>query len=182
MKTMFLKSVSLLCLRGKGLASLAVLALAAGCAPTIRLDTPAPIVIDVNMKVNVVQSQAPGSQPADAGAVLKEKSPRQRQRERMAEVQTLKNDRVVGEANTGYLAIVKMPEKPEYAAYAQRIVNEENADRNAIFEDAAKGTGKTGNELAKAEAQIAKAYAERWAKGAFPGEMVQDATGNWVSH
>ena len=153
---------------------LPLLTLPLSCAPTIRLDTPAPIVIDVNMKVDVVQSQAPGTLPADAGAALKQKSPRQKQRERMAEIQTLKNDRVIGEANTGYLAVVNKPAKPEYADYAQRIVTEENADRKAIFEEAAKTEGKP-------EADVAKAYALRWSQGAFPGEMVQDSTGKWIT-
>ena len=151
----------------------ASLALPLSCAPTIRLDTPAPIVIDVNMRVDVVQTQAPGTQPLDAGAALKQKSPRQKQRERMAEVQTLKNDRIVGEANTGFLALVNKPEKPEYAIYAERIVTEENMDRKVIFEESAKSDHKS-------EADIAKAYAAKWYQGAFPGEMIQDTSGKWV--
>lgn len=151
--------------------------IASGCAPTIRLDTPEPVQIDVNMKVEVVQKNAPAlSGTGGTGNAVdspKEKSARQKQRERLAEVQTLKNDRIVGEATTGLLELVNPPAKKEYAEYAAKIVAEENTDRQVIFAEEAKQDGST------VEA-VAQKYASRRQQGAFPGELIQGAEGTWT--
>lgn len=161
-------------------ASGGLLLLAAGlsaCSPTIRLDTPKPVKIDVNMKVEVIQQNAPAGGTASGGASAsdspKEKSARQKQRERMAEVQTLKNDRVIGEASNGLLQIVNPPIKKEYADYAAKVVAEENADRQTIFAEEAKQEGTTPE-------AVALQYAARRTQGAFPGELVQGPDGKWV--
>lgn len=151
------------------------------CAPTIRLDTPEPVRIDVNMKVEVVQTNAPvaaNAAGASASDSPKEKSARQKQRERMAEVQTLKNDRVIGEASNGLLQIANPPVKKEYADYAAKVVAEENADRQTIFAEEAKQESSANNPVTPDT--VALQYAARRTQGAFPGELVQGPDGKWV--
>jgi uncharacterized protein YdbL (DUF1318 family) len=148
--------------------------LPAACAPTVRLDTPEPVKIDVNMKVEVVTKDG-GSAPA-SGAKKEDPatlSPQERRRLRMAEVQSLKNDRLVGEGQDGLLHIVTRPADASYLAYAEKVVADENGDRRKVFEAQARSEGRP-------EARVAREFAERSIGGAFPGEWVQNADGKWV--
>lgn len=147
-----------------------------GCAPTLRLDTPEPVKIDVAMRVDVFTHEAEKSpDPSGAGAVRTPAatSPHQRQRLRMAEVQTLKNDSIIGEGADGLLAIVRPPTDPDYLAYAQRIVTEENADRQEVFQQEA-------SDKARPLEEIVKEFAKRRREAAFRGEWIQSPSGEWV--
>lgn len=157
------------------LASL-TLALLTSCAPTLRLDTPEPVKIDVAMRVDVFTHEAeknPDPSGTDAARSPATSSPHQRQRLRMAEVQTLKNDSIIGEASSGLLEIVQPPTDPDYLAYAQRIVAEENADREAVFSQESADKGRPVE-------QIAAEFAKRRREGAFPGEWIQSPSGQWT--
>ncbi len=91
----------------------------------------------------------------------------------MGEVQNLKNDRVVGENRLGFLTIVRLPEDPGYAAYAQKIVRAENRDREVLY-----------LEIAKREKEplqvVEEKYSLLWREHAFPGEWVQRNRGDWL--
>jgi uncharacterized protein YdbL (DUF1318 family) len=144
------------------------------CAPTLRLDTPEPVKIDVNMRVDVFNHEGEKKdQAAEVARGPAASTPGQRQRFRMAEVQTLKNDRVIGEGRDGFLQIVKPPADPEYLVYSQKIVADENADRELIFAAEAKNQSVSMD-------QVAAEYARRRREGAFVGEWIQDAKGEWV--
>jgi hypothetical protein len=80
----------------------------AGCAPTVNVATPEPVKIDVNMKVDVNYKEDPNKAKVDP---LAQESLAQARRNRTGEVQTLKNDRVIGEARTGYLEIRNLTQK-----------------------------------------------------------------------
>lgn len=144
------------------------LALAA-CAPTVNLSTPEPVKIDVNMNVHVTTEQVQKTiDGTDA-----DHSPRQAIRNRMAEIQNLKNNRLVGEANTGLLEIKDLPADPAYKAYVERVVQEENRDRQAVI-------------TAEAEARkmpvssVAREYARRKRESSFAGEWIQMEDGTWT--
>lgn len=142
------------------------------CAPTIRLDTPQPVKIDVNMKVDVTTEQKTGSAASKTATTTTKKSPLESRRLRMAEIQDLKNNRFVGEGNNGLLSIRKTPDDPKWNTYAEKLVNEENADRKAIFEQESQDTGKP-MEL------VARDFAQKMRSAAFPMEWVQTESGEW---
>ncbi|MEM1158835.1 MAG: DUF1318 domain-containing protein [Verrucomicrobiota bacterium] len=141
------------------------------CAPTIRLDTPDPVKIDVAMQVDVYTHQEKSS--GMAGADKENKTPRERRRNRMAEVQNLKNDRVIGEGNTGFLAVKNPPTDPVYADYAQKIVTLENEDRQLIFQAEASAEDKPAD-------MVAKDFSKRARESSFPGEWIQQEDGTWI--
>lgn len=150
---------------------LLTLILPAACAPTVRLDTPEPVKIDVAMKVDIYTHEEESSGVAGPGK-KKETSPSERRRNRMAEVQELKNARVVGEGFDGSLKIKNVPTDPTYADYAQRVVAKENVDRQAIFEDEAQAEDKPVE-------VIAREFAQRAREASFPGEWVQPEPDQW---
>ncbi len=94
-------------------------------------------------------------------------------RKRTGEIQQLKNDGIIGENRDGYLDIRRNPTDPNYLAYAQTVVNAENADRSFLY-------------LANAQTQnkplelIERDYAQLWSDRAFPGEWVQKENGTWI--
>lgn len=142
------------------------------CAPTIQIATPDPVKIDVNMRVDVVTRQEGGT-PTPADKTKKAETPQEGRRLRMQEVQGLKSDLKIGEGNDGFLHIVAKDMKGDYAAYVDRIVKEENADRDAIFKKQA------GLENKPVEV-IVKDFAERARQSSFAGEWIQDNEGVWV--
>jgi uncharacterized protein len=145
-------------------------ALLAGCTPTVRLDTPEPVKIDVAMKVDVYSHEVKKDKD-DGSAAL---SPAERRRNRMAEVQTLKNNRSIGEGNDGLLHVRDLPSDPAFAAYAQQVVQDENADRTALFTTKAEESGKP---LAAVRTEFAAAARQ----SAFPGEWLQEESGAWIN-
>jgi len=153
------------------LSVLGVAGVMVSCAPTIRLDTPEPVKIDVAMKVDVYTHEEKSS--GVAGADKEQKTPRERRRYRMAEVQNLKNDRVIGEGNNGFLVLKNPPTDPVYGDYAQKIVTRENEDRNLLFQEEA-ATEERPSEV------VAKEFAKRARESSFPEEWIQEDDGNWV--
>jgi uncharacterized protein len=143
------------------------------CTPTIRLNTPEPVKIDVNMKVEVTTKNE-GAAAATKGADSnQEASPRLRQRNRITEVQSLKNDRLVGEGKNGLLKIQKVSPDPAYQEYCQKIVEAENTDRSLIYQIEADGQNKPLS-------FIISEYAKRLRESAFPGEWIEQDNGTWT--
>ncbi|MEO0452742.1 MAG: DUF1318 domain-containing protein [Verrucomicrobiota bacterium] len=143
------------------------------CTPTVRLETKEPVQIDVNMKVDVTSRDQTDSQDTSKSKNQEvELSAAERQRNRMMEVQSLKNDRVIGERNDGLIEVRNLPNEKEYARYAKQIVAEENQDRKLIFEEKAR-------ETKRPEKTIRKEYADARRQSAFPGEWIQEPEGDW---
>ncbi len=140
-----------------------------GCAPTINLATPEPLKADIAVRLDVYEKTSP-TKARDEQSSLQIAANR---RQRSGEIQQLKNDGVVGEDRDGYLAFRRTPADPKYLAYAQGVVNAENADRSFLY-------------LANAQAQnrplemIERDYAQLWSDRAFPGEWVQQENGKWI--
>jgi hypothetical protein len=140
-----------------------------GCAPTINLATPEPLKADISVRLDVYQKTSP-TKAKDEQSSLEIAANR---RLSSGQIQQLKNDGVVGEDRDGYLDLRRNPDDPKYLAYAQGVVNAENADRSFLY-------------LANAQAQnrplemIEREYAQLWSDRAFPGEWVQKDNGTWI--
>jgi len=145
--------------------SLAVLFLG-GCAQ-VQLDTPEPLQVDIKMKVDVEQKGGvSGSAEKPALSVAEER------RMLSHQVQELKNDRRIGEANDGFLVIKEMPKEAVYADYAKGVITKENAAREKLFQQKAEIEGKTAE-------KYASEFAQRAREASYPGEWIQDQNGKW---
>jgi uncharacterized protein YdbL (DUF1318 family) len=84
------------------------------------------------------------------------------------DIHTAKEQGLVGEANTGYLAAVKSPAGSEIAA----LISEVNARRKAEFESTA---AKTGATIEQVRARFYQLAVQKTASGHY----YQDASGSW---
>jgi hypothetical protein len=139
----------------------------AGCSGVgVDLTTKQPINVDINMKLDVYQHSdasaqkkivtAPAELPVDVQV---------RRKNRMGEIQVLKNSRAIGENHLGLLEI-REAAPGEYGDYTRKTVDEENKDRMLIMEDVAK---KQNLPLEKVQAQ----HADLANKQAFNGEWIE---------
>ncbi len=148
---------------------------AAGCkAPTVQLATPEPIVVDINMRVDVYQRGGPTAgvvKTASGGADVPAADARRRAR--MGDIQTFKNSRLVGEDHTGTLSVLETPEGA-YGKYVARVVAEENADRLVLMRQLS-----AERNLGLAEVQ--RQQGELWSNRAFSGEWIEvpQDNGGW---
>lgn len=140
-------------------------ALAAGCqAPSVNLTTPEPLKVDIALRVDVYQhggTKAPQATPAPAP----EPDPAQRRRNRMSEIQDLKNQRLVGENREGLLTVVQEP-PGEFGAYVRRTVEEENRDRLAEMARLAEARKMSLPDIQREQAEL-------WRARSFAGEWVE---------
>lgn len=137
--------------------------------PTINLDTKKPlkvdpVKVDLNMRVDVyqhpdasVQKRVTSVQPAAP------EDAQTRSRNRMGEVQVLKNNRIVGESGQGLLEIRNKP-PGEFGEYVQRIIEAENKDRAAMMQDIALKKNLALGEVQRQQAELArnKAFSGEW--------------------
>lgn len=159
----------------KPLHLLFAVSLLAGCkAPTVHLATPEPIVVDVNMRVDIYQrggavSGAPKPLP-DTGDVPAADA---RRRSRMGDIQAFKNSRLVGENHLGSLVVLEQPEG-SYGRYVARVVAEENADRAVIMRQLAA-------ERSMSLEDVQRQQGDLWRNRSFSGEWVEapEDNGRW---
>jgi uncharacterized protein YdbL (DUF1318 family) len=162
-------------MRWRALVMLSALA-AAGCqGPTVSLSTPEPIVVDINMRVDVYErgggsaaaKPAPGADLPAADA---------RRRSRMGDIQTFKNSRLVGEGRDGLLYVLSRPEG-SYGSYVDKTTAEENADRIVAMRQLAV-------ERKMSLADVQQQQGELWRNRSFSGEWIEVAQDNntwrWV--
>ncbi len=90
-----------------------------------------------------------------------------RMNQRLAEINSLKKEGVIGENNRGFLEV-----RPG-GAPAQALVTAENADRKKVYAAIAKQTG-------AGPQKVAKRRAKQIAAKAKPGTWIQDGDGKWV--
>lgn len=141
---------------------------AAGCkGPTVSLSTPEPIVVDINMRVDIYER---GGGSAGAGAA-KPKTPGDapaadaRRRARMGDIQTFKNSRLVGENRQGLLVIRDQP-GGSYGQYVGRVVAEENADRMVLMRQLAAERNLSLEDVQKQQGEL-------WRNRSFSGEWIE---------
>lgn len=152
----------------KRLICLAIVMVSAGCSgPTVNLSTPDPIVVDINMRVDIYErssgAKVAGKEkvagPADVPAADA------RRRSRMGEIQSFKNSRIVGENREGLLVVIERPEGA-YGRYVEKTVAEENADRLVMM-------GELAAERNLPIEEIQAQQGELWRNRSFNGEWVE---------
>lgn len=149
----------------------------AGCRGVpVNVATPKPLEVDVTLRVDIYQHQGTQAAPTAPGTDEGTADEEARRRDRMAQVQSFKNSRLVGEDRTGLLRI--MQQSPgKYGLYVEETVAAENADRLTLMRDEAADRRVP---LATVEAE----RAEQWRDRSFPGEWIEerqpDGSWRWV--
>lgn len=135
-----------------------------GCKtlPEVPITTPKPLEVNLNMRLDVYQYR--GDEPRDKEATKNAGEATQRMRNRMQEIQTLKNNQLVGEDHRGLLLIREVPEG-EWGQQLKKAVAAENADRTLLMRHKAKESNRTLHEV----------EAEQWRL-----RTQQANTGEWI--
>jgi hypothetical protein len=155
---------------GRGAGALAVACLLGGCSGfPVNVRTPKPLEVDVRLQVNIYQRKVEGATDTQAAAPTSDtgtSDEETRRRERMGQIQSLKNSRIVGENHRGLLTIIRLP-AGEYGKQVEQAVAAENADRTVLMQVEAE---RRRVPLAAIETEQAAAWRER----AFPGEWIEE--------
>jgi len=165
------------------LTALALSMMLGGCsAPTVNLATSEPIVVDINMRLDVYQyaptnSQKPAGTATTATAAGNNPAPTDSQRaNREADIQKFKNEQLIGENRDGLITIRTRPEG-EYGAYMAKAVEQENADRTAMMKGIAEQQKSTLPEVQKRQGEL-------WRNRSFKGEWIEmpqpDGSWKWI--
>ena len=119
--------------------------------PDVNLTTDEPLKVDVTVRLDVYQHEgktgeagatSDGDPSGEAAAVNDDAKVSadivaKRKRDRMEEIQRLKDNRLVGENHRGLLTIRTLP-LDEYGDYVKKTVEAENYDRNYLMRVEAK--------------------------------------------
>lgn len=130
--------------------------------PEIPITTPKPLEVNLNMRLDVYQYR--GDEPLDKEAAKNASEATQRMRNRMEEIQTLKNNQLVGEDHRGLLLIREVP-AGEWGPQMKKTVAAENDDRMLLMRQKAKETNRPLHEI----------EAEQWRL-----RTQQAGTGEWI--
>ncbi len=157
----------------------AAFALSACTLPPVMLETPEPVKVDINVRLDVYQhdgaSTPATAQPAvSAAPVVAETGDIEvRRRNRMGDIQMFKNSRIVGENRSGLLEVRNLP-PGEFGDYVTKTVADENADRLVMMRAIAE---EQGLPLTGAQTEQARLWRER----AFGGEWIEQPNdrGGW---
>jgi len=157
--------------------SLAVVMILPGCKslPAIPLTTPQPLEVNLNMRLDVYQYR--GDEPQDKEAVKTLAEATERQRNRMSEIQTIKDNRFIGEDHRGLLQLREVP-AGDWGDYVKRTIDAENEDRMLLMRNQAKELNKALHEIQSDQwkLRIDKAYKGEWIE--VPGD--NPSTFKWV--
>ena len=151
------------------------LGLLGGCkTPTVSLSTAEPIKVDINMRLDVYQCAA-STQKGSATVAAPEDAAQSRHRNRLADIQNFKNDRIVGEGHDGLVVVCNPPANGDYATYVNKVVTAENADRMQLMNAIADKDKVPLPEVQKQQAEI-------WRNRSFKGELIESPQpdGTWV--
>ena len=153
---------------------LVCLALAACKAPTVHLATPEPVKVDIAMRIDVYQHGKEEEKKTNAIPNSAD-APKERSN-RLAEIQALKNSRIVGEAANALLSI-RVDTPGDYGDYVRKTVEAENADRMAVMKSEASRGKIPLPRVQETQADLAR-------KMAFKGEWIEvekeDGTLEWL--
>ncbi|MEY4483154.1 MAG: hypothetical protein RL693_606 [Verrucomicrobiota bacterium] len=147
------------------------------CKPFhVKLSSPDPIKVDVNMRLDVYQYRGEDPGKPDAAQISYEEAVT-RLRNRMAEVQKLKDNRLVGEDHRGLL---HLREKPggEWGTYVERTVSTENEDRLLLMRHAAQESNRALHEIQEEQWKLRtdKSFKGEWIE--MPDEA--DKSYKWI--
>lgn len=159
----------------KSLLPLLIVLLSACKLPDVNLATPKPIEVNLNMRLDVYQYSSEKAQTPEQTKTHGEAT--ERMRNRQDELQTLKNNRLIGEDHRGLLQVREVP-GGTWGDYVKRTVEAENEDRTLLVRANA---AKTNRELHVVQTEewhmrTEKAYKGEWIEVA--GE--KDGTFKWV--
>jgi uncharacterized protein len=168
--------------------SLTLLAMAGCTLPQLPIATPEPLSVNINVKMDVYQHAAEEGGSAvktDSGETVVEaetvtaevrQSAEKGIRNRMEQIQTLKNNRLIGENRDGLVEVREVP-PGEYGDYTVKTVEEENADRETVMRALALEEKKPFTTLKREQGALRR-------KQSFKGEWVEeeeaDGTWRWV--
>lgn len=133
-----------------------------GTEEPIKLD---PIQVDLTMRVDVYQYS--GNSEEKKQEIKNVANAHENLRNRMAEIQTLKNSRYVGENHFGLLSIRNLPAGKD-GEYVQKTVDAENADRTFLMTDLSNSSGTPLEDIQR----------QKWQtriEGSFKGEWIEVA-------
>jgi hypothetical protein len=138
-----------------------------GTKEPIKLDPIKFEPIDLNMRVDVHQYS--NTTKEEKQAVENVENAVENQRNRMKDIQTLKNSRYVGENHLGLLTIHDLP-AGDNGEWVRDTVDEENADRAFLMTDKSNSSG-------TALAAIRRQQWEARTQNSFKGELIEVAGG-----
>ncbi len=142
------------------------LTLASCQLPTIDIGTKTPIKIDpIDIKMRVDVYQHAGEKPSETAQAAEYDAAIERQRNRMGEIQNLKNNQAIGENHRGLLTVREVPQGFE-ASYVKNIVEAENADRQFLMRRLATDRNVLLSEIQEEQWQIR-------ARNAHPSEWIE---------
>jgi hypothetical protein len=149
--------------------------MACGCSlPDVNLATREPLKVDINVRLDVYQYSKPQSPGTEATPKTVE-GVTERRRNRMEQVQTLKNNRLVGENHRGLLTIRDLPAGKD-ENWVRTTVEAENEDRNFLIVEQAKKENRPMHEIQEREwkLNVERAYAGEWI------EVIGDRAGTYT--
>jgi hypothetical protein len=151
------------------------LLLASCAAPTVNLATPQPIKVDIAVRLDVYQHAKEASKKSTPTSTTSAE-PAEARRNRMADIQTFKNSRLVGEGRDALLAI-RMDTPGDYGDFIRKTVDAENSDRMALMKSEAEKQKAALPQVQSKQASLA-------AKLAFKGEWIEivkdDGSTEWI--
>ena len=112
--------------------------------PQVPITTPEPLEVNLNMRLDIYQYR--GDEPLDREATKNASEATTRMRNRMAEVQALKNNQLVGEDHRGLLQIREVP-AGEWGPQMKKTVAAENEDRTLLMRQKAKDSNRALHEV-----------------------------------
>lgn len=132
--------------RGAELLGLCCAACLTACKqlPQIPITTPKPLEVNLNMRLDVYQYH--GDEPQDKEVLKHVSEATERMRNRMEEIQTLKNNQLVGEDHRGMLLIREVP-AGDWGVQVKKTVAAENDDRMLIMRQKAKEANRPLHEI-----------------------------------
>ena len=149
-----------------GFAAALALALTSCLSPfDVNVSTAEPIKVDLSMDVHVYQHGATDGKKSEEQAEFR--SAMDSRRDRMSEIQELKNNRLVGENHEGTLTVKTRP-AGEYGDYVEKTVKEENIDRETLMKQEAE-------EKNTEVSTIREEQWRHWQRKSFPGEWIEVA-------
>jgi hypothetical protein len=131
--------------------------------PEVPITTPKPLEVNLNMRLDIYQYR--GDEPLDKEAAKGVAEATQRMRNRMAGIQTYKNNQLIGEDHRGLLQVREVP-AGDWGAQMKKDVAAENEDRMLIMR----------NKAREADRPLHEVEAEQWrlrAQQANRGEWIE---------
>ena len=112
--------------------------------PQIPITTPKPLEVNLNMRLDVYQYR--GDEPQDKEALKNVSEATDRMRNRMAEIETLRNNQFVSEDHRGLLQIREVP-SGDWGPQVKKAVAAENEDRMLLMRQKAKEANRPLHEI-----------------------------------